>query len=171
MTYQEIAEEMGCALSTAYKAVQRALERDVTEGSPIDEDWRNIELKRLDYALAGLQRRIAHGDTRAVEKMLLIQRQRERYLPASRTSEKSWGPNRKAMEESIKGIDDEPPAVVLQMARSMADAVDADPKNAQLWRTYRETVEALMGGEDAAAEDDPIAQIPSCAPVGHLKAV
>ena len=54
----------------------------------------------------------------------------------------TWGRNRSAVEETIEamtvagrleGVD----SARVAMVRALADAVDADPTNASLWREYR----------------------------------
>lgn len=83
------------------------------------------------------------------------------------------GPNRKALERTIKELERtrriEPiDAAAVQAARSLADAVDADHGNAYLWRTYREAVEGLVKeDDDGGAFDKLVAEINSRAPVGN----
>ena len=55
----------------------------------------------------------------------------------------------------------------VQAVRSIADVLDFDPTNAQMWRTYREALNDLLhddGGGDAF--DELIAQINRAAEVG-----
>lgn len=90
---------------------------------------------------------------------------------------KFQGPNRLAAEETITALEregkitDEDMARI-QMLRSIADQVDADPSNAQMWKTYNEVMATLVGAQDAGDETrDEVEAIRSTAKVGHLKAV
>lgn len=65
------------------------------------------------------------------------------------------GPNRRAAEETLAelrrmGRLEEIDAARVQTIRSIADALDVDDTNAQLWRTYREAIEDLMRADDDA---------------------
>ena len=66
------------------------------------------------------------------------------------------GPNRTAAEQTLAGYDG--PAVVAQLVRSLADAVDAQPENASLWREYRGAVADLTKRE-TPTEADPGAEL------------
>lgn len=65
------------------------------------------------------------------------------------------GPNRTAAELTLVGYDG--PAVVAQLVRSLADAVDSEPTNASLWREYRAAVADLTKREPTEA--DPGAEL------------
>jgi len=78
--------------------------------------------------------------------------------------------NRAALEETLAYLAKDPvDSVRVQLARSLADAVDHFPKNAQLWRVYREAVEALYAHDDRASDEleKALAEIASAAPVRH----
>ena len=83
------------------------------------------------------------------------------------------GANRLAAEEMLAiltqtGRIEDVDAARVQTVRSLADALDTDPSNAQMWRTYREAIEDLMGPDDDGDDIDAlIAQINSRAPVGN----
>ena len=82
------------------------------------------------------------------------------------------GANRQALERTLACLPkDEADAVRVQLARSLADAVDRFPKNAQLWRVYRDAVEALYSQDDAANDDlqKALAAIRGDAPVRDAK--
>ena len=85
----------------------------------------------------------------------------------------SWGPNRRAFEVTLQELRGEErlarvDAARVQAARSLADAVDAERTNAQLWRTYREAVEALVGErDDSDSFEKLLAEINSRASLGH----
>jgi hypothetical protein len=83
------------------------------------------------------------------------------------------GPNRKAIDKVIKSLESAPDAATAQSARSIADILDVDPTNANMWRTYRDVIGDLVRGEDAGANeaDSDIAEIRSLSKVGHLKAL
>lgn len=63
-------------------------------------------------------------------------------------------PNRAALERAIAALDpDDAAAAVVEAARSLASAVDADGLNDALWREYRYALAALReacagGGDD-----------------------
>jgi hypothetical protein len=82
------------------------------------------------------------------------------------------GPNRQSLETTlgILGVSRKD-AVRVQMARSLADAVDRFPKNAQLWRVYRDVIDALLSDDDRAndALEKALAEIASLAPVRNAK--
>ncbi len=61
--------------------------------------------------------------------------------------------NRRALEETLAHLDVEP--AVAQMLRSLAEAVDADPRKAALWREYREALMRAL--EDDGDTDDEFA--------------
>ena len=65
------------------------------------------------------------------------------------------GPNRTAAERTLAEF--EGPAVVAQLVRSLADAVDSEPTNASLWREYRAAVADLTRREPTEA--DPGAEL------------
>lgn len=83
------------------------------------------------------------------------------------------GANRKALEKTISilhglGRIEDIDAARVQTLRSLADELDRDASNAQMWRTYREAIEDLMGPDDNGNEiDQLIAEINSRAPVGN----
>jgi len=84
-----------------------------------------------------------------------------------------WGANRRALEatlaelrraEELRSVD----AARVQLVRSLADAVDEDHTNAQLWRTYREALGGLVKEDDNTDSFTKLlAEINSRAPVGH----
>jgi hypothetical protein len=61
------------------------------------------------------------------------------------------GPNRAALDATLREIEREVPDVLVQMLRSLADAVDAEPAKASLWREYREALREVL---DAHGDDD-----------------
>ena len=85
------------------------------------------------------------------------------------------GENRKAAEAMLAelkrfGRVDDIDIARVQMVRSLADQLDSDPSNAQMWRTYLEALTDLMGPNDDGDEIETlIAQINSRAPVGDTK--
>lgn len=73
------------------------------------------------------------------------------------------GPNRRALEETLARVDLSP--VMAQLLRSLADAVDAQPSKAALWREYRAALaEALAGREDDG--EAALAELRSVAALG-----
>lgn len=47
----------------------------------------------------------------------------------------------------------------VQMLRSMARALDADPANAALWRQYRESLKELTADDSNASVDEALADL------------
>jgi hypothetical protein len=58
-------------------------------------------------------------------------------------------------------------AARVQALRSLSDAVDRFPKNAQLWRVYRDAIEDLLTQDDRANDDleKALAEIRSAGPI------
>jgi hypothetical protein len=81
------------------------------------------------------------------------------------------GPNRRAIDAVLAGLADPPDAATMQAARSIADSLDTDPGNAQMWKVYREVVAALLEGAGAGDETEDELQEMRGAPLGKLKAV
>ncbi len=90
-----------------------------------------------------------------------------------RAKHSKWrGPNRKAIDQLIRDLDREVDAATAQMVRAIADALDLDPFNAQMWKTYREIVKELTEVSDVSDEtEDELEAIRGTAQVGHLKAL
>ena len=69
-------------------------------------------------------------------------------------------------------LDAQRDAAIIQQAKSLAAAVDADPGNASLWREYQKATETVRsaGADDGGAGDvihDIIAALRGPAPVGN----
>ena len=84
------------------------------------------------------------------------------------------GKNRRAVEGMIVELERQERLEALdcarvQILRSLADQLDIDPSNAQMWRTYSEAIEALVtvddNGDDAFTK--LLEAVNSRAPVGH----
>lgn len=80
LTYQQIADAIGCDVSTAHRATMRALEALQQDTAERAADVRALELQRLDAALAAIMDRVHAGEDRAVASMLRIMDRRARYL-------------------------------------------------------------------------------------------
>ena len=83
------------------------------------------------------------------------------------------GPLRRATEETIRILEsthrlEDVDAARVQILRSLADAIDKDPTNAQMFRTYREAIEDLMRADDTPGDDldKELAEIRSAGPMG-----
>ena len=89
----------------------------------------------------------------------------------------SHASNRKALERTLTilrklGRIEDIDAATVQTIRSLADALDVDPSNAQMWKVYREALNDLME-QDEHADDDlekALAALRSTAPLVHPKA-
>lgn len=84
------------------------------------------------------------------------------------------GVNRKAAEKMLKILGDlgrieDVDSARVQIVRSLADALDADSSNAQMWRTYRESIEDMMKADERADSslEAALAEIRSAGPMGH----
>lgn len=83
------------------------------------------------------------------------------------------GKNRLAVEETIAtleraGVIEDKHAARLQLVRSLADQIDFDPSNAQMWKTYNDALEGLVTLNDSSGDafETLIAEINSRAAVG-----
>jgi hypothetical protein len=76
-TYREISAEMGVSLATAYKDAKEAIAALPT---PAAEEWRRVDLERLDYLWEKLRPGIELGDDKAVNAALRVLERRSRYL-------------------------------------------------------------------------------------------
>jgi hypothetical protein len=82
-------------------------------------------------------------------------------------------PNRKALERTLSilrglGRIEEVDAARVQAIRSIADSLDKDDSNAQMWRTYLEALDDLMR-QDEDADDElarALAEIRGASPMG-----
>lgn len=88
----------------------------------------------------------------------------------ARHPQQERGTNRAAIEVTLSELDrlgrlEKIDAARVQLLRSLADAVDADWTNAQLWKQYREAL-ADAGGEDDSDTDDLIKRLHGATPVG-----
>lgn len=86
------------------------------------------------------------------------------------------GPNRRAAEKMLRilnklGRIEDVDAARVQTIRSLADALDADGSNAQMWRTYRDAVEDMMRADEHADSSlaAALAEIRSAGPLGHTQ--
>lgn len=87
------------------------------------------------------------------------------------------GKNRLAIEETIAELErqehlDGKDAAKLQAVRSLADQLDSDPSNAQMWRTYHEALTDLVKTDDTGGDafTQLLESINSRAPMGHTTA-
>ena len=83
------------------------------------------------------------------------------------------GKNRRAIEGMIAEMERQERINVLdgarlQVLRSLADQLDIDPSNAQMWKTYNEAIEALVvtNDDDDDAFTKLLEAVNSRAPVG-----
>jgi hypothetical protein len=77
MTFREIADEMCCDVSTAHRRVKRAL-ADIPKEQA--DEYRALELLRLDELQVSLWNKAIEGDYKALDRVLTIIRQRGRLL-------------------------------------------------------------------------------------------
>lgn len=79
-------------------------------------------------------------------------------MAARKTVKPAHGRNRTAIETTIEALRQvgrlEPvDAARVALAQALADAVDADPSNASLWREYRAAESALREVDDSNQDD------------------
>lgn len=79
-TYSQIAEQLGCALSTAHSYVMGALEETRTLLKEDADAIRDMELSRLDAMLPKFLSKAMAGDDRAAKTVLSIMERRAKYL-------------------------------------------------------------------------------------------
>lgn len=78
--YEAIAEQLGCNVSTAYRAVVRYLERTAADSAEALEQVRQLEVARLDLWLSKLAPKIEEGEEPAIDTALRIQARRAKLL-------------------------------------------------------------------------------------------
>lgn len=88
-----------------------------------------------------------------------------------------WGPNRRALEATLRELRQSErigplDTALIQALRSQAAQIDrqlrGDGPTAHMWRTYRETLKDLTRTEDAGDSfEELLAEINSRAPMGH----
>jgi hypothetical protein len=65
MTYREIKQEIGCSMGTISSDMKAMMEQWSNEQVQNLDDWREIELKRLDAALKAIWPQVEAGDLKA----------------------------------------------------------------------------------------------------------
>jgi len=80
MTYREIGEALGCSKSTVGQDVKIVLERMQQDQDYLGSLFANLELRRLDVALAGIWAKVQAGDLQAIDRLLAISDRRAKYL-------------------------------------------------------------------------------------------
>jgi hypothetical protein len=70
----------------------------------------------------------------------------------------AYGRNRTAAETTIAALEThgslgDVDAARVALVRALADAVDADPTNASLWREYRAAEQALREADDSTSDE------------------
>jgi hypothetical protein len=98
-----------------------------------------------------------------------------RKAPAKRTVKAPvYGRNRTAIEATIGALREAGRVELIDEARviaacALADAVDADPTNASLWREYRAAVETLRQASDGGTDEFAALMAGLSAEVGNNK--
>jgi hypothetical protein len=78
--YSDIATALGCSKATAYRDVKRHLDDVRQECREKAEEINDIELERLDTALAAIWTKVEQGDCKSIETMLKIMERRAKML-------------------------------------------------------------------------------------------
>lgn len=71
-TYQEIADELDVAKSSAYDAVQRALTTEIGDQQENRDRYRAEQVAQCDVALKGLYAKVEAGDPRAIDSWVRV---------------------------------------------------------------------------------------------------
>ncbi len=78
--YAEIAETMGCSVSTAHGYIKRAMESARLQVEADVIDMRAEEISRLDGMLRGLWAKAKKGNVGAIDRVLKISERRSKLL-------------------------------------------------------------------------------------------
>ena len=145
---------VGINRKTAYRWREKSAKFSAEWDKAVSKAGENLEA-------AARKRALASSDTLLLD-LLRQERRREGSLKP--------GPNRLAMEELLAETGKEIDPATRQMARSLADALDLDPSNAQMWRTYKDLVEHIREDEPDDDGDGELEEIRGAAEVGSLAA-
>ena len=80
LTYELIGRHMGVTRSAAFKAVDRYMQRLADDAQEGAERIRQLELQRLDEAMAGIYAGVIQGRKDEIELMLKLQARRTKFL-------------------------------------------------------------------------------------------
>jgi len=80
MTYKQIADQLGVTDTSARRYVARALKRHLDELEESVDEHIRMELMRLDAMFLALQKKLAAGDTKAINSALRILERRAKLL-------------------------------------------------------------------------------------------
>jgi hypothetical protein len=78
--YRDIATGLECSLSTVARDVKAVLRRWQQEQEWIGSLYANLELRRLDTAVAAIWGKVQEGDFQAIDRLLAIMDRRAKYL-------------------------------------------------------------------------------------------
>jgi hypothetical protein len=160
-SYEAIGSSLGCSPLVATRLVRRALSRRQVDWDT--EEARQLEAERVDRALLAIWGRVLSGDLTAIDRFLRLHDLRPKGNLNRVSAEETIAELRRAGR--LEGVDE----AKIQAVRSLANQVDADPSNAQMWRTYLEAIGALTedGTKDPDALDRLVSEINSRTPVGN----
>jgi DNA-binding CsgD family transcriptional regulator len=82
--YEEIAEALGVSISSAWRLVHRAYKRSVKLADEEAEMQRQLDLQRLDVALAAIWPAVQAGELAAIDRLVSILGRRARLLGLDR---------------------------------------------------------------------------------------
>ena len=86
--YREIAKKLGVTPSTANRYVTDAIKEYNKKITEQVEILRELELKRLDKALETVMRALKSGKYHAVDQLIALQKQKERFIDIGTREEK-----------------------------------------------------------------------------------
>lgn len=72
LTYREVSKKLGWSVSTIGADMLVNIERWRTEALQSTEDWRLLELQRIDTALSGIWEKVKAGDQKAIHTFIKL---------------------------------------------------------------------------------------------------
>ena len=80
LSYRRIGEQLGIDHTIAFDYVKETLKQLREETLELADQYREMELSRLDEAQSAIYNKVLKGDEKAIEKLLKIQERRSKYL-------------------------------------------------------------------------------------------
>lgn len=80
LNYREIAEALDCSIGTVCNDVKEKLEELKEETIRDVEEWRTLEIARIDRIINGIWKRVVDGDLAAVDRFLKLAERKAKLL-------------------------------------------------------------------------------------------
>lgn len=90
-TYREIADELGCGTTTAFRYCQRVLARHRKETHEKAEQHIQLQLQRLDLLLRSALPAARSGDARSIDTILRIEERKAKLLGLDKPTKADHG--------------------------------------------------------------------------------